>query len=78
MRQALGQLEEDRRQLEEYQALARGVERFDQRYRIYAGGGFVEEYQSGLVEHGATECKALLPSPGKLRGEAMEIRAETV
>lgn len=35
--EALGQLEEDRRQLEEYQALARAVERFDQRYRIYAG-----------------------------------------
>src|SRR6266852_1106080 len=35
--EALGQLEEDRRQLEEYQTLARAVERFDQRYRIYAG-----------------------------------------
>jgi uncharacterized protein (TIGR02680 family) len=35
--EALGQLEEDRRQLDEYQALARAVERFDQRYRIYAG-----------------------------------------
>jgi len=35
--EALGQLEEDRRQLEEYQALARAVDRFDQRYRIYAG-----------------------------------------
>jgi uncharacterized protein (TIGR02680 family) len=35
--EALGQLEEDRRQLEEYQALARAVERFEQRYRIYAG-----------------------------------------
>jgi uncharacterized protein (TIGR02680 family) len=35
--EALGQLEEDRRQLEEYQALARAVERFDQRYRVYAG-----------------------------------------
>ncbi|MGA2291813.1 TIGR02680 family protein, partial [Bradyrhizobium sp.] len=35
--EALGQLEEDRRQLFEYQALARAVERFDQRYRVYAG-----------------------------------------
>ncbi|MEN3379338.1 MAG: hypothetical protein V7604_4693 [Hyphomicrobiales bacterium] len=35
--EALGQLEEDRRQLEEYQALAKAVDRFDQRYRIYAG-----------------------------------------
>ena len=35
--EALNQLEEDRRQLEEYQALAKAVERFDQRYRVYAG-----------------------------------------
>jgi uncharacterized protein (TIGR02680 family) len=35
--EALGQLEEDRRQLEEYQALAKAVAQFDQRYRIYAG-----------------------------------------
>ena len=35
--QALGQLEEDRRQLEDYQALAKAVVRFEQRYRIYAG-----------------------------------------
>ncbi|WP_437592255.1 TIGR02680 family protein [Sorangium sp. So ce1000] len=34
---ALGQLEEDRRQLEEYRALAKAVERFAQRYRVYAG-----------------------------------------
>ena len=35
--EALGQLEEDRRQLEGFQALARAVERFEQRYRVYAG-----------------------------------------
>lgn len=35
--EALGQLEEDRRQLEEFQALARAVERFERRYRVYAG-----------------------------------------
>ncbi|MEH2474331.1 uncharacterized protein (TIGR02680 family) [Nitrobacteraceae bacterium AZCC 2161] len=35
--EALGQLEEDRRQLEEYQALAKAVELFDRSYRIYAG-----------------------------------------
>ncbi len=35
--EALGQLEEDRRQLDEFQALARAVERFEQRYRVYAG-----------------------------------------
>jgi uncharacterized protein (TIGR02680 family) len=34
---ALGQLEEDRRQLEEYQSLERAVARFNDRYRIYAG-----------------------------------------
>ena len=35
--QALGQLEEDRRQLEEFQSLAQAVDRFEQRYRVYAG-----------------------------------------
>jgi uncharacterized protein (TIGR02680 family) len=35
--EALGQLEEDRRQLEEYHSLAKAIERFEQRYRIYAG-----------------------------------------
>ena len=35
--EALGQLEEDRRQLETYQAMAAAVGRFDQRYRAYAG-----------------------------------------
>jgi uncharacterized protein (TIGR02680 family) len=33
---ALSQLEEDRRQLQEYQALARSVGHFSERYRIYA------------------------------------------
>ncbi len=35
--EALNQLEEDRRQLEEFRELGAAVQRFDQRYRIYAG-----------------------------------------
>lgn len=35
--EALNQLEEDRRQLEEARQLAQAVGRFDQRYRVYAG-----------------------------------------
>jgi uncharacterized protein (TIGR02680 family) len=35
--EALGQLEEDRRQLYDYQSLAKAVDRFEQRYRTYAG-----------------------------------------
>jgi uncharacterized protein (TIGR02680 family) len=35
--EALNQLEEDRRQLEDFQQLAEAVDRFNQRYRIYAG-----------------------------------------
>ena len=35
--EALGQIEEDRRQLDEYQALAKAVGRFEERYRVYAG-----------------------------------------
>lgn len=34
--EALGQLEEDRRQLEALQTLARAIERFEERYRTYA------------------------------------------
>ncbi len=34
---ALGRLEEDRQQLAQYQKLAQAVDRFDQRYRVYAG-----------------------------------------
>jgi uncharacterized protein (TIGR02680 family) len=34
---AMGQLEEDRRQLEEYRTLARAVTQFERRYRLYAG-----------------------------------------
>jgi uncharacterized protein (TIGR02680 family) len=35
--EALGQLEHDRQELEEHQALAAAVERFQSRYRVYAG-----------------------------------------
>jgi uncharacterized protein (TIGR02680 family) len=35
--EALNRLEDDRRQLEEYQELERAVARFEQRYRLYAG-----------------------------------------
>ncbi len=35
--EALGQLEEDRLQLEDFRVLARAVDRFEQRYRQYAG-----------------------------------------
>lgn len=35
--EALNRLEEDRRQLEEIRELAHAVERFDRRYRVYAG-----------------------------------------
>jgi uncharacterized protein (TIGR02680 family) len=35
--EALNQLEEDRRQLDELRELAAAVERFDERYRVYAG-----------------------------------------
>ena len=45
---------------------------------IDARGGFVEKDESGLVQHGAAESQALLPPAGKLRGETIEIRTETV
>jgi uncharacterized protein (TIGR02680 family) len=50
---AMGQLEEDRRQLEEYQALARAVTQFERRYRLYAGTRSRRE--AGLLRNAQTE-----------------------
>lgn len=51
--EALGQLEEDRRQLDEYQELAKAVSRFDTRYRAYAGTQ--TRRQARLLRQGQTE-----------------------
>ena len=50
---ALSQLEEDRRQLEEYQSLERAVARFNERYRIYAGTQ--SRRQARSLRHAQTE-----------------------
>src|SRR5882757_1701725 len=68
--EALGQLEEDRRQLEEYQALAKAVERFDQRYRIYAGT------QSRRQARALRQAQTEFDSASRARGEA-QARLET-
>ena len=62
--EALGQLEEDRRQLEEYQALARAVERFEQRYRVYAGT------QSRRQARALRQAQTEFDSASRARGEA--------
>jgi uncharacterized protein (TIGR02680 family) len=67
--EALGQLEADRRQLEEYQALARAIDRFDQRYRIYAGTQ--TRRQSRALRQAQTE----FDNASRARGEA-QIRLE--
>ncbi|WP_244540562.1 TIGR02680 family protein [Hyphomicrobium sp. CS1BSMeth3] len=51
--EAFGQLEEDRRQLEEYHALAKAIERFEQRYRVYAGTQ--SRRQARALRHAQTE-----------------------
>jgi hypothetical protein len=45
---------------------------------VNARGRLVEENQFWFVQHGAAESEALLPSAGKLRGEAVHVRAEAV
>src|SRR5215813_4466494 len=50
---AMGQLEEDRRQLEEYLALAKAVTQFERRYRLYAGTRSRRE--AGLLRAAQTE-----------------------
>lgn len=62
--EALGQLEEDRRQLEEYQALAKAVGRFEERYRAYTGTQ--TRRQARLLRQAQTE----FDNASRLRGEA--------
>ena len=62
--EALSQLEEDRRQLDEYQALARAVGRFDQRYRIYAGT------QSRRQARALRQAQTEFDNASRARGEA--------
>ncbi len=45
---------------------------------IDAGGRLIEKKKFWFVKHGATEGQALLPTAGKLRGEAVEVRGETI
>ncbi|MGZ5898949.1 MAG: TIGR02680 family protein [Reyranella sp.] len=71
--EALGQLEEDRRQLDEYQALARAVERFEQRYRVYAGT------QSRRQARALRQAQSEFDSASRARGEALsQLEAATI
>ncbi|MPZ30603.1 MAG: TIGR02680 family protein [Rhodospirillales bacterium] len=63
--EALGQLEEDRRQLEEYQALSRAVGRFEQRYRVYAGT------QSRRQARTLRQAQTEFDNASRARGEAL-------
>jgi len=65
--EALGQLEEDRRQLEEFQTLARSVERFDQRYRFYAGTQ--SRRQARILRQAQTE----FDNASRVRNEAQAV-----
>lgn len=67
--EALGQLEEDRRQLEEYQALAKAIVQFDQRYRIYAGT------QSRRQARALRQAQTEFDSASRARSEA-QVRLE--
>jgi len=62
--EALGQLEEDHRQLEEYEALAKAIVRFEQRYRVYAGT------QSRRQARGLRQAQTEFDNASRARGEA--------
>jgi uncharacterized protein (TIGR02680 family) len=62
--EALGQLEEDRRQLEEYQSLAKAVDRFEQRYQVYAGT------QSRRQARALRQAQTEYDNASRARGEA--------
>lgn len=72
--EALGQLEEDRRQLEEYQALARAIGRFEQRYRVYAGTQ--SRRQARTLRQAQTEFDNASRARGEALGKLQEARAE--
>jgi uncharacterized protein (TIGR02680 family) len=62
--EALGQLEEDRRQLEEYQTLGKAIDRFEQRYRVYAGT------QSRRQARALRQAQTEFDGASRARGEA--------
>lgn len=72
--EALGQLEEDRRQLEGYQALGRAVERFEQRYRVYAGTQ--SRRQARALRQAQTEFDGAARARGEAQDRFDEARAE--
>jgi len=67
---------------EEGDAVARKLEEqipeLASRNGIDACSGLIEEKESRLVQHGATEGEALLPSARKLRGQAIQIGLQAV
>lgn len=70
--EAMGQLEEDRRQLEEYRELARTIGRFEQRYRIYAGT--LSRRQARLLRRAQSE----FDSTSQQRNETQALLARAV
>lgn len=71
---AFNQLEEDRRQLEEYQHLARAIGRFEQRYRIYAGTQ--SRRQARTVRQAQTEFDNASRARGDTLGKLQEAQSE--
>src|SRR5262249_47771298 len=81
---AMGQLEEDRRQLEDFVALAKAVSQFERRYRLYAGTRSRRE--AGPVRGGPTghhnasparnEAQALLAAAERGGGSARAAQEE--
>lgn len=72
--EALGQLEEDRRQLDEFQVLARAVDRFEQRYRVYAGTQ--SRRQARILRQAQTEFDNVSRARGEAQTRLQEARAE--
>ncbi|CCV11891.1 TIGR02680 family protein [Mesorhizobium sp. STM 4661] len=71
--EALGQIEEDRRQLEEYQALAKAVGRFEERYRVYAGTQ--TRRQARLLRQAQTEFDNASRARGEAKARFDEVQA---
>ncbi len=62
--EALARLEEDRHQLEDFRALAKSVERFEQRYRVYAGA------QSRRQARGLRQAQTEFDNDSRARNDA--------
>ena len=74
--EALGQLEEDRRQLDEYYALSKAIRHFDERYRVFTGTQ--SRRQAAVLRHAQTEFDNASRARNEAAARALAAQAHEV